>query len=371
MAMVRLAVLSVIGALALLGLPSAASAWSATADQSSAISSPGPVPRALASERSGTAIRPTPDPAPPAPEPSVAAEDEEPTTTPAPATTSPDEDDDQEPTTTPQPTRPGTTVAQEPATTLEPETAPPEADDDQEATTTTSPAVAPRAPGRPSTSPKVRDSQIPLGSIALSLFVLTGVGAVSYRLFRRRPDTSESAQMPSPVAATAAHTGVHPDGTGDPLTNDPTPIDPATADFLVGLGEALTDAGAAVGHVESALRSVARASGADGVGVIVLPTALIVSVPNDDDLVTEIGAPGRAPLRFDQIEDVLRLVREAEAGTVGASERQRWREHRWPAVGQLVDPTDHRHAQQERRGLPLGGRGDRVELGVRLSARFG
>src|SRR5699024_3662333 len=59
------------------------------------------------------------------------------------------------------------------------------------------------------------------------------------------------------------------------------------------------------------------------VGVVVLPTALIVSVPDGEDLVTELGAPGRAPLRFDQTEDVLRLLREAEAGTVTATEGRR------------------------------------------------
>lgn len=97
-------------------------------------------------------------------------------------------------------------------------------------------------------------------------------------------------------------------------------VDPSVCDFLISLGEALMDAGAAVGHVESALQAVGRANGIDDVGVIVLPTALIVSVPEGGDVLTDIGAPGRAALRLDQIDDVLSLVHHAETGAIGAHE---------------------------------------------------
>ncbi len=207
----------------------------------------------------------------------------------------PGEELEQESTTT---VAPGVSVDQESTTTSDPEPATSEDGDDEDPTTTI--AVTGDIPVRPGTSPQVSDSSIPFGSIALALLVLGTVGGASYALIRRR----------SLLA--------------DVVVERPTPdrpsFDSSTPEFLIGLGEALMDAGAAGGHIESALRTIARVNGADGVGVIVLPNALIVSVPDGDTVVTEIGTPGRALLRLDQIDDVLRLVYDAEAGSIGAVE---------------------------------------------------
>lgn len=186
---------------------------------------------------------------------------------------------------------------------------------DQESTTTTI-AVVSDAPVRPGSTPQVSDSQIPLASIAMALLVLASVGAVSYMLVRRRSTTLQFDETPF-----AGDTFSQPvDAAADRPSQDQRPVDLSTPEFLIGLGEALIDAGASVDHVESALLTIARANGTDGVGVIVLPNALIVSVPDADDVVTEIGAPGRALLRFDQIDDVLDLTREAESGAIGTDE---------------------------------------------------
>lgn len=259
------------------------------------------------------------EPDPVAQEPTVLEEvvDQEPTTT----TTEPasrDEVVDEQPPTTTAPDSLEEVVDEEPTTTTEPE--PLEGVEDQEPSTTT-PSVSPTVvdvPARRGASPQVRDSHIPVGSIALALLVLASVGGVSYKLLRRRPTTLEfgAPALPTPPSWTAGTEVARIDRSG-------VPGDPSTPDFLLGLGEALMDAGASVGHVESALRTVAQANGADDFGVIVLPTALIVSVPDGADVVTEIGAPGRAALRLDQIDDVLDLVREAESGAIGPAEGRR------------------------------------------------
>lgn len=228
------------------------------------------------------------------------------TTTPATQPEHRDEAEDEQPTTTSQPGSFEEVVDQEPPTTTTPVT--PVSD----------------LPARPGPSPQVRESLIPFGSIALALLVLSAVGVVSYTLLRSRPVTPEPHRSAGSVRPSwTADTEVQRSVRAPAPAPAPAPVDPSTSDFLVGLGEALMDAGASVGHVESALRTVARANGVEDVGVIVLPTALIVSVPEGADVVSGIGAPGRTALRLDQIDDVLQLVREAESGAIGASEGER------------------------------------------------
>ncbi len=205
-------------------------------------------------------------------------------------------------------TEPDTTlpVTSEPVTSS-PEIAPPTG------SVVTDDTTADAVVSRPGAQPSVRSSDIPVGSIVLAVLVLAAVGSASYVLVRRRPTILAPAQ-----------------DTDSELPNeravDPTqraPGDTATLDFLVGLGQALIDAGDAVSHVESTLRAVARVNGLDGIGLIVLPTALMVSVPNADDVITEVSVAGRTPLRLDQVDDVLTLVQEAERGAIDAREGQR------------------------------------------------
>lgn len=261
-----------------------------------------------------------------------------PTSVAAPSSTStsvpevPGEDTGPGSTTTSVPQVPGEVVVPDSTTTSVPAAIPHATNEPQQTTTSMTPSTValPAAPFRPSASPKVRDSHIPLGSIALSLFVLAGVGVVAYRLFRHRPALPvppgpvETPPLTGPdTEAMPARVTLSGDASTAPSNPARAAVDASTSQFLIGLGEALMDAGAAVSHVESALRGVARSIGTGRVGVLVLPTALIVSVPHGDDLVTQIGAPGRVPLRLDQIDDLLALVREAESGAIGATEGMR------------------------------------------------
>lgn len=213
----------------------------------------------------------------------------------APPTTPPDSVSD---TTLPDPHTPTTTVA---------EAVPPDLGAD---TTIEQDAVI-----RPSAPPQVRSSDIPLGSIALALFVLVGVGLASFLLARRSPK-DRVAKAPPDEPGQDDDTAAGPAGRH-------TVTDQATLAFLLGLGESLIDAGDAVSHVESTLRIVARVNGIDEIGVLVLPTALIVSLPGGGNVVTEVTGAGRASLRLDQIEDTLRLVQDAERGDVDAVEGHR------------------------------------------------
>ena len=171
---------------------------------------------------------------------------------------------------------------------------------------------------QPSAAPQVRQSDIPVGSIVLAVFVLFGVGLASYLLARRSPGAFTSTRAPG-RANTARPSD---DAAEDPGRQD-APPHTATLDFLLGLGQSLIDAGDAASHVESTLRTVARVNGIANIGVVVLPTALIVSIPGDGNVTTEVSGAGRAPLRLDQIDDVLRLVQTAERGEIGAIEGQR------------------------------------------------
>ncbi len=205
-------------------------------------------------------------------------------------------------------TEPDTTlpVTSEPVTSS-PEIAPPTG------SVVTDDTTADAVVSRPGAQPSVRSSDIPVGSIVLAVLVLAAVGSASYVLVRRRPTILAPAQdtdsdLPDERAVDSTQRA---------------PGDTATLDFLVGLGQALIDAGDAVSHVESTLRAVARVNGLDGIGLIVLPTALMVSVPNADDVITEVSVAGRTPLRLDQVDDVLTLVHEAERGAIDAREGQR------------------------------------------------
>jgi uncharacterized membrane protein YjjP (DUF1212 family) len=227
-------------------------------------------------------------------------------------------------------TEPGAT---EPATS-EPDTSAPESPpttslDVQDTPDDTAVDAVPTRPGAP---PSVQSSDIPVGSIVLAVFVLAAVGLASYVLARRRPVIAESEDDSTQLAqeVPVADAVVPPRRVGDA----------AMMDFLIGLGRALIDAGDSVRNVESTLRAVARVNGLDGIGVIVLPTALMVSVPGADDVVTEVSVAGRAPLRLDQVDDLLTLVHEAEGGAIGSTEGQR----RLEQIRSSSSPYSHRTA---------------------------
>jgi uncharacterized membrane protein YjjP (DUF1212 family)/uncharacterized membrane protein YjjB (DUF3815 family) len=94
-------------------------------------------------------------------------------------------------------------------------------------------------------------------------------------------------------------------------------------EFLVELGGALLDAGGAVSHVESTVVRVAEVNGIHDLGVLVLPSTLVLSLRRGGSVVTEVRASTAVPLRLDQVDDVLRLVRDAEDGSLTAAEGRR------------------------------------------------
>jgi uncharacterized membrane protein YjjP (DUF1212 family)/uncharacterized membrane protein YjjB (DUF3815 family) len=177
--------------------------------------------------------------------------------------------------------------------------------------------------------PSVRDSSIPLSSIVLAVAVLIGVGLtiaiVADRGRRQSPRTSVGAPASPP-----SYRG--PIGTVVPAPTPPSGVPthrtvataPATADleileFLLDLGEALLDAGDSVAHISSTIRSVAAVNGIDELGVLVLPSAVVLSLQRDGSILTEVRTGRSATLRLDQIDDVLRLVRTAERCDVDAA----------------------------------------------------
>ena len=87
--------------------------------------------------------------------------------------------------------------------------------------------------------------------------------------------------------------------------------------FLVALGEAMIDSGDPVTHVRSSLAKVAAVNGVQDTQIVVLATALIVSVPGDGAVQTAVTTAGQTPLRLDQIDEVFNVVDAAERGQVG------------------------------------------------------
>src|SRR6056297_273230 len=216
----------------------------------------------------------------------------------------------------------GTTVAEppddEPATTL-----PGEPPADEQTTDDDGVDGADGAEPRPNIAPQVRSSDIDSGSIVLAVLTLIAIGAVSWVLIRRPrrrhlpgPVTTSRARVrPAPQSRPSTTSTEPGDAAATGVRTAPTPaVDTAALDLLIELGEALIDAGDAVSHVESTLRSLGTVYGIDELGVLVLPTALVVSVPGAGDVKTEVSTAGRRPLRLDQIDDLIQLVNAAERG---------------------------------------------------------
>jgi uncharacterized membrane protein YjjP (DUF1212 family) len=147
--------------------------------------------------------------------------------------------------------------------------------------------------------PAVVQGPIPVASIVLALGVLLSSGVLLLAASRReRARASRPSQRP--------HVGV---------------LAPAaeqdTLDFLLEFGEALVDAGYPVANVHTTLETVARANGVPDVGVLVLPTAIVVSLPARGTVRTEVATAGLAHLRLDQVDAIFRLVEDARRGQLG------------------------------------------------------
>ena len=219
----------------------------------------------------------------------------------------------------------------------------PEPPDDGDADTNPDPTeVGPDAEEvvRPASRPAVTTSTIPLSSIVVAIVVLLASVLALLALLRASRAALSRAPM---VAATRCEPSSPPDAPAVPVdaapvatapgaaaprasppgsSAEPATADLATLDLLILLGAALLDAGDAVNHVEEALIEVARVNGATDVGVIVLPTALIVSVTGGGTVQTEVTRAGTARLRLDQADAVFRLAQRARRGDITPAQGQ-------------------------------------------------
>jgi uncharacterized membrane protein YjjP (DUF1212 family) len=87
--------------------------------------------------------------------------------------------------------------------------------------------------------------------------------------------------------------------------------------FMVELGDTMVDSGDPVTHVGECLGRVARVNGARGAEIIVLPTALIITLPGIGEARTEVASTGGSRLRLDQVEAVFTVADAAERGDLG------------------------------------------------------
>jgi uncharacterized membrane protein YjjP (DUF1212 family) len=105
-----------------------------------------------------------------------------------------------------------------------------------------------------------------------------------------------------------------------PLTPAVVGDTPTTVAFLVELGGAMIDSGYTVTQIQVTLRRVLEANGVPDGQVIVMPTALFVSVPGATTVETAVAAAGLHGLRLDQVDAVSRTVVAAETGAITASD---------------------------------------------------
>jgi len=228
-----------------------------------------------------------PVPAPPA--------DPTPTDTPAPPTLEPTPTD--APTSAP-PTEPGSatptptdSASQAPTPSAEPSASPtPSAEP--------SPAATPVRAAQP---PAVQDSGISWISVLLAVVALLAAGAALWwwRPGARVRGTALAAPL-EPVAEPEQAPG--PAGGTPPAGLTP---------MLIALGEAMVDSGFAVAAAQTNLHQIARAHGVANAEIVVLPTALFITVPGAQPVETAVAAAGVAPLRLDQIDAISRLTAEA------------------------------------------------------------
>lgn len=162
-------------------------------------------------------------------------------------------------------------------------------------------------------TPSVRRSGIPVATTALAIGVLVVVALAALVLGRRSTRSGNAIDEREPPRASPVPT---PSPSLDP---DPA-ADREMVAFLLELGKALIDAGDSVDRVGMTLSAVARVQGLPTVGVIVLPTALMISVSGRGSVQTDVSTAGANPLRLDQIEAVFRLVGRAKDADLGPAQ---------------------------------------------------
>ncbi|MEM9516539.1 MAG: threonine/serine exporter family protein [Actinomycetota bacterium] len=180
---------------------------------------------------------------------------------------------------------------------------------------------------RGSSQPSVSTSEIPTGSIILAVLVLASGVVVLARwrgkelvgLVPHADDDRPAASQPGIAVSTAVDVTSETESS----IGARTAVDTVTLDFLLELGEGLIDAGDAVHNVTGTLQAIATVNGIANLGAIVLPTALILSVPGVDDVTTEVSVAGTTKLRLDQVEALIDVAQRAERGDLNPVDGRR------------------------------------------------
>lgn len=252
---------------------------------SAAVDDPGPaveapVPTAAPSADPSTAPTPVPT-ASPRPAPTTTAVPVPPAPSPEPTPVQPDPGPTPTPSSTPTPSAPATGQDDEGGTSDEPR--------------------------RFSSPPAVTTSSTPWGQLLAALAVVVAGSVAVVALSTRRSHAAAAAAQAAPTGGDATD-----EAPGDAAAATPAEV----LRLLVVAGEAMVDAGHTVSSVADTLEEIAVAHGAAGAETIVLPTALLVSVPDGDGVATAAVSTGRRPLLLHQVDDLADTLRDATTGAV-------------------------------------------------------
>lgn len=264
----------------------------------------------------------------PAPSPSASAAQPAPTATPVPTPTPTQQVPVPAPTSEPQPT-PTPTPTPEPEPTGTPSPTP----------TPTPTEAGAGGTERFSRPPAVTTSTTPWAELLAALaVVVAGAVAVVAISARRARLAAEAASDGTPGTATAALPAAGAaDGDTAELPAPPTPAE--VLRLMVVAGEAMVDAGHTVSSVADTLDEIAAVHGVPGTETVVLPTALLVSVPDGDGVATAAVSTGRRPLmlhQVDELTDVLRDASDPDADVAGTTARIALLRATAPPFGMLV-----------------------------------
>jgi len=178
----------------------------------------------------------------------------------------------------------------------------------------------------PATPPAAVQSGIGRGTVLIALAVLLialAVVVLAVRASRTRRRSGEAAPTRPSTVAVGPLSPPAPPVTADSVGSVgwSSPIDGCALHelmaFMVDLGDTMVDSGDPVTHVGECLGRVARVNGAHGAEVIVLPTALIITLPGLGEGRTEVASTGGSRLRLDQVEAVFTVADRAERGDLG------------------------------------------------------